>query len=45
MAYDIISSNYDDLFASIAALLAISLGLYAIVGAIESLVRERIRGS
>lgn len=45
MAYDIISSNYNDLFASIAALVAISLGLYAIVGTIESLVRERIRGS
>jgi ABC-type nitrate/sulfonate/bicarbonate transport system permease component len=45
MAYDIISSNYNELFASIAALLAISLGLYAIVGAIESLVRDRIRGS
>jgi len=44
MAYDIISSNYNNLFASVAVLLTVSLGLYAIVAAAENVVRNRIRG-
>jgi sulfonate transport system permease protein len=45
MAYDIISSNYNNLFASIVVLLAVSLGLYAIVGVAENVVRDRVRGA
>jgi len=45
MAYDIISSNYNNLFASVAVLLTVSLGLYAIVAAAENVVRNRIRGA
>jgi ABC-type nitrate/sulfonate/bicarbonate transport system permease component len=45
MAYDVISSNYADLWASIAVILVVSLALYFVVGAIESSVRDRVRGS
>ncbi|MCX4097995.1 ABC transporter permease [Nocardia sp. alder85J] len=44
MSYDIISSDFNDLFASIAALLAVSLGLYALVAALETVVRNSGRG-
>jgi sulfonate transport system permease protein len=45
MAYDVISSDYGDLWTSIAVLLIVSLGLYFIVGSIENAVRARVRGS
>lgn len=45
MSYDIISSDYNNLFASIAALLVVSLGLYALVGAAETMVRDHVAGT
>jgi ABC-type nitrate/sulfonate/bicarbonate transport system permease component len=45
MSYDVISSNYGDLWASIAVILSASLALYFAVGAIEAAVRQRVRGS
>jgi sulfonate transport system permease protein len=45
MSYDVISSNYADLWASIALILLASLALYFIVGAVEGAVRQRVRGS
>jgi ABC-type nitrate/sulfonate/bicarbonate transport system permease component len=45
MAYDIISSDYNNLFAAIAVLLAVSLGLYAVVGAGENAIRDRVHGT
>jgi sulfonate transport system permease protein len=44
MAYDVISSDYADLWTSIALILVVSLALYFVVGAIEGTVRERVRG-
>ncbi|ADP81158.1 ABC transporter permease [Pseudofrankia inefficax] len=43
MAYDVISSNYINLWASITVILIVSLGLYLVVGALESAARDRIR--
>jgi ABC-type nitrate/sulfonate/bicarbonate transport system permease component len=45
MAYDVISSNYADLWSAIALILVVSLALYFVVGAIEGGVRDRVRGS
>jgi ABC-type nitrate/sulfonate/bicarbonate transport system permease component len=45
MAYDVISSDNSNLWASIALLLVVSLGLYAIVGATENAIRDRVRGA
>ncbi|MQY31957.1 ABC transporter permease [Nocardia aurantia] len=45
MSYDIISSDFNDLFASIAVLLAVSLGLYALVATLETVVRNSGRGN
>ncbi|HWH10032.1 MAG TPA: ABC transporter permease subunit [Solirubrobacteraceae bacterium] len=45
MAYDVISSDYADLWSSIAVILVVSLALYFVVGAIEGAVRDRVRGS
>jgi sulfonate transport system permease protein len=45
MAYDVISSNYGDLWTCIAVLFIVSLGLYFIVGSIEGAVRSRVRGA
>ena len=39
MAYDVISSDYSNLWASIVTLLIVSLGLYVIVGGMENGVR------
>ena len=36
MAYDVISSDYSNLWASIVTILVLSLGLYVIVGALEN---------
>jgi ABC-type nitrate/sulfonate/bicarbonate transport system permease component len=44
MAYDVISSNYGNLWSAITLLLVVSLGLYVVVGAIENAVRARISG-
>jgi sulfonate transport system permease protein len=44
MAYDVISSNYGNLWSAITLLLIVSLGLYVLVGAIETAIRERISG-
>jgi sulfonate transport system permease protein len=41
MSYDVISSNYGDLWASIAVILVASLALYFSVGAIERAARQR----
>lgn len=45
MSYDVISSNYGDLWASIAVILVASLALYFSVGALEAAVRQRVRGA
>lgn len=45
MAYDVISSDNGNLWASIAVLLVVSLGLYAVVGATENAIRDRVRGA
>jgi sulfonate transport system permease protein len=45
MSYDVISSNYADLWTAIALLLVVSLALYFVVGAVEETVRDRVRGS
>jgi ABC-type nitrate/sulfonate/bicarbonate transport system permease component len=45
MSYDVISSNYGDLWASIAVILVASLVLYFAVGGLEAAVRRRVRGS
>jgi sulfonate transport system permease protein len=45
MSYDVISSNYPDLWASIALILVTSLALYFIVGALEAAVRQRVAGA
>jgi sulfonate transport system permease protein len=45
MSYDVISSDYPDLYASITVILVVSLALYFIVGAIEGAVRHRVSGS
>ena len=45
MSYDVISSNYADLWASIAVILVASLALYFSVGALEAAVRQRVRGA
>lgn len=45
MSYDVISSDFPDLYASIAVLLVVSLALYFVVGAIEGVVRNRVQGS
>jgi ABC-type nitrate/sulfonate/bicarbonate transport system permease component len=42
MSYDVISSNYGDLWASIAVILTASLALYFTVGAIEGTIRQRV---
>jgi len=39
MAYDVISSDYSNLWASIVMILIVSLGLYVTVGALENAVR------
>lgn len=44
MSIDIISSDYGNLFAAIAALLTVSLALYGIVGALEGAVRRAMGG-
>lgn len=45
MAYDVISSDYGNLWSAIVVILVVSLGLYIVVGAIENTVRRRISGS
>ncbi len=45
MAYDIITSNYAELWTSIALLLVVSLALYMVVGFAENGVRRKISGS
>ena len=45
MAYDVISSDYSNLWTSIAVLLVASLTLYFIVGSLEGSVRGRIHAS
>jgi ABC-type nitrate/sulfonate/bicarbonate transport system permease component len=45
MAYDVISSDYADLWSAIALILVVSLALYFVVGAIEGGIRERVGGS
>jgi sulfonate transport system permease protein len=42
MAYDVISSDYNQLWAAITVILVVSLGLYVIVGALENSVRRRV---
>jgi sulfonate transport system permease protein len=42
MAYDVISSDYNQLWAAITVILVVSLGLYVVVGALESSVRRRV---
>ncbi len=42
MSYDVISSDYGNLWAAIAVVLAVSLALYFVVGAIEGAVRQRV---
>jgi sulfonate transport system permease protein len=44
MAYDIITSNYAELWSSIVMLLIVSLGLYLVVGIAENEVRRRVGG-
>lgn len=44
MSYDVISSDYGNLWAAISVLLVVSLGLYLIVGFLENTVRARISG-
>jgi ABC-type nitrate/sulfonate/bicarbonate transport system permease component len=44
MSIDIISSDYGNLFSAIAVLLIVSLGLYAVIGALESAVRRSMGG-
>jgi ABC-type nitrate/sulfonate/bicarbonate transport system permease component len=41
MSYDVISSNFGDLWASITVILVASLALYFTVGAIEGAMRQR----
>ena len=45
MAYDIITSNYNELWSSIVVLLVVSLALYMVVGVAENLVRRKVGGS
>jgi sulfonate transport system permease protein len=45
MAYDVISSNFPDLWASIGVILIASLVLYFAVGAVEGAVRQRVGGA
>ncbi len=45
MAYDVISSDYGNLWTAIAVLLVVSLALYFLVGAIENAVRYRVWGA
>lgn len=42
MSYDIITSNYAELWSSIAVLLVVSLGLYALVSVGEGIIRRRV---
>jgi len=44
MAYDVISSDYANLWASIVTILIVSLGLYVVVGALENAVRGVAHG-
>jgi len=45
MAYDIITSNYSELWASIVVLLVVSLALYMVVGIAETAVRHKVAGA
>lgn len=45
MAYDIITSNYSELWASIVVLLLVSLAMYMFVGVVETRVRRKVTGS
>ena len=45
MAYDIITSNYSELWASIVVLLIVSLALYMVAGVAETAVRRRVSGA
>lgn len=42
MAYDVVGSNFDNLWASIAAVVALSLILYAVVNTLERIFRSRL---
>jgi sulfonate transport system permease protein len=44
MAYDVISSDYANLWASIVTILIVSLGLYVVVGTLENAVRGVANG-
>jgi hypothetical protein len=41
MAYDVITSNFGNLWASMVTIVVVSLGLYVVVGSMESVVRGR----
>ncbi len=45
MAYDVISSNFSNLWASIAVILVMSLVLYFFVGSIETGIRRRVHAA